>query len=177
VDEVLTATEVAARLKVTTRSILRWWHAGVLPEPLLPSPRTPRWRVVDIDKWIAGGCRPAQLKAYRRTPRAKKGRGMSNREAAAKMRAEGATIRAIGEALGVSTQGAAGLLRPLPPRLCPSCGKPIPGKGKARYCRAPCLPPSAFQPPTGRPVGRPRTRSEIAGPPRPPRGRGRPRKE
>lgn len=72
-DEVLTVAEVAARMKVSRSTVRDWWHAGILPEPLLPSPRTPRWRVGDIDKWIAGGCKPAQLKAYRRKPRARKG--------------------------------------------------------------------------------------------------------
>ncbi len=64
--EVLTTGELASLLKVHVWTIRSWWHKGVLPEPLLPSPRCPRWQTADIDAWIRGGCKPAQLKAYKR---------------------------------------------------------------------------------------------------------------
>jgi hypothetical protein len=105
---------------------------------------------------------------------------MTSREAAARLRERGLSFRLIGLELGVSKERARQLLISQTPRLCPGCGKPMPaGTGKRRYCRAPCLPPSAVQPPTGRPVGRPKN-PELAGPPKPPKppgSRGRPRKQ
>ena len=95
---------------------------------------------------------------------------MTNRESAAKMRAGGASLREIAEALGMSREGARQLLLPLPQRHCPSCGKPVAGRGRVPYCRAPCLPPSEKKGPAA-PLRR--KREQMVGPPR---RRGRPRK-
>jgi hypothetical protein len=153
----------------------RWSH---LPEPLKALLRElrakaaarVRARLDEMNRaylarrWVEGG-------------KARGGVAMTNREKAAELRARGLTFRLIGLELGISRERARQLLLPLPPRTCRTCKGPLAGHYGRRYCRAPCLPPSSMPlPPTGRPVGRPRKRPEIAGPPRPPRGRGRPRK-
>jgi hypothetical protein len=94
---------------------------------------------------------------------------MTNREAAAELRARGVTFRLIGLELGVSKERARKLLLPPRPRTCRTCKGPLAGHYGRRYCRAPCLPPSEERPP----AAPRRNREEIAGPPR---RRGRPRK-
>lgn len=75
-SEFLRVADLVVRLELHPNTVRRWWHEGILPEPVGPSALMPRWRAADIDRWVAGGCKPAQLKAYgmrRRKTRAKKG--------------------------------------------------------------------------------------------------------
>jgi predicted DNA-binding transcriptional regulator AlpA len=55
--DLMDARAVAAKLAVAVRSVWRWSDAGTLPPPVRLG-RLKRWRAADIDRWVAGGCRP-----------------------------------------------------------------------------------------------------------------------
>jgi predicted DNA-binding transcriptional regulator AlpA len=52
----ITAADVAAMLKVSVRTLWRLRSAGQIPEPVRLGGAV-RWRLDEIKKWIAGGCR------------------------------------------------------------------------------------------------------------------------
>jgi len=47
----MTARELAAQLRIDTRTLRRWRAAGLVPEPLVFG-RSVRWRRTEIEKWI-----------------------------------------------------------------------------------------------------------------------------
>ena len=59
--ELLDAVAVAKRLSLGVRTIWRWADAGRLPMPVQLG-RLRRWRAADIDRWIADGCRPVEVR-------------------------------------------------------------------------------------------------------------------
>jgi len=52
----ITAAELARLLRVSTRTLWRLRSAGELPEAVRLGGAV-RWRLDEIKKWIAGGCR------------------------------------------------------------------------------------------------------------------------
>lgn len=52
--ELLTAQDVAARLKVSPRQVFKLASSGRLPKPLKVA-RSTRWRESDISAWIVNG--------------------------------------------------------------------------------------------------------------------------
>lgn len=50
--EVLTANQIAQELKVNSRTIRRWAHAGKFPQPFRFGERVARWKRADILFWI-----------------------------------------------------------------------------------------------------------------------------
>ena len=51
----LTPEELAEMLKVSTRTLWRLLAAGKIPEPVRFGGST-RWRLMDVQDWITGGC-------------------------------------------------------------------------------------------------------------------------
>lgn len=51
----LTVKDVAARMKISERTIWVYRDMGFMPEPIKLRGAV-RWRVTDIDSWIAAGC-------------------------------------------------------------------------------------------------------------------------
>lgn len=51
----VTADDVAAMLKISTRTLWRLRSTGKLPQPIRLGGSV-RWRASDIDAWIAAGC-------------------------------------------------------------------------------------------------------------------------
>jgi len=51
----LTVKQVARRLAVSVRSVWRYARAGRLPAPLYPTPRSPRWRLADLERFLTAG--------------------------------------------------------------------------------------------------------------------------
>ena len=52
--ELLTASEVAARLRIARQSIYELLKRDEsFPRPLRIMPRAPRWRACDVDAWLA----------------------------------------------------------------------------------------------------------------------------
>ena len=51
-DALLTAEDLAARLRCKPRTLRRWRHLGWVPEPITIG-RAVRWRARDIDRWEA----------------------------------------------------------------------------------------------------------------------------
>ena len=47
-----TLQELASHLRVSTRTIRRWFLSGNLPEPLLMGNRSPRWLRSSIERWF-----------------------------------------------------------------------------------------------------------------------------
>ncbi len=95
-----------------------------------------------------------------RTPKGVKARVDAQRAEAARLRAEGLTLAAIGERLGMKYQRVGVLLRPVPPNHCRKCGGPI--ERQKRYHPL-CLP--SYRPPSDRPQTDARTgpRRELTG--------------
>ena len=85
----------------------------------------------------------------------------ANRERALGLRAEGWTLQAIGDELGMSRAGVSAMLQ-RQPRPCARCGKLVYCKGAKAYCREPCLPAAKYTP-TGRGRGRPRGSTKNSG--------------
>lgn len=54
--ELLTLSDFAKLLRVSTRTIHRYRSEGKLCEPVLLAGRTPRWRRADVLEWLAQGC-------------------------------------------------------------------------------------------------------------------------
>jgi len=54
--ELLTVSDIAELMRVSTRTVHRYRSEGLLCEPILLGGRTPRWRREDITNWIANGC-------------------------------------------------------------------------------------------------------------------------
>ena len=50
--QVLTISDVAATLKVSTKTIRRWWYSGEIPQPIKIG-RSLRWRQSDIEAIVA----------------------------------------------------------------------------------------------------------------------------
>lgn len=50
----LTAQEVATRLRIGLRTVWRWTNLGRFPQPLRWGPRIVRWREADIEALING---------------------------------------------------------------------------------------------------------------------------
>ena len=57
VDTLLTAEDLAQMLKVSERTLWRLLSAGRVPNPVRIGGST-RWRLVEVQEWIAGGCLP-----------------------------------------------------------------------------------------------------------------------
>ena len=53
-DALLTADDLAARLRCNRRTLRRWRHLGVVPKPIEIAGAL-RWRPGDVDRWLAGG--------------------------------------------------------------------------------------------------------------------------
>ena len=53
-DHLLTTAEVAARLKVTSKTVYRWRAEGRIPAPIQVG-RALLWQSADIDAVVAGG--------------------------------------------------------------------------------------------------------------------------
>jgi predicted DNA-binding transcriptional regulator AlpA len=51
-DALLTADDLAARLRCNPRTLRRWRHLGWVPEPIMIG-RAVRWRARDIERWEA----------------------------------------------------------------------------------------------------------------------------
>jgi predicted DNA-binding transcriptional regulator AlpA len=51
-DQLLTADEVAAWVRISTRTVWRWTAPGKLPQPVRLSPRCTRWRAGDIQQFL-----------------------------------------------------------------------------------------------------------------------------
>jgi predicted DNA-binding transcriptional regulator AlpA len=51
----ITAAQLATKLQVSTRTLWRKLSAGILPNPLRLGGIV-RWRLVEIENWIARGC-------------------------------------------------------------------------------------------------------------------------
>ncbi len=51
----ITATELASLLRISTRSLWRMRSAGKIPMPLRLGGAV-RWRLDEVQKWIAEGC-------------------------------------------------------------------------------------------------------------------------
>jgi len=47
-----TLQELASHLRVSTRTIRRWFLSGNLPQPLLIGNRSPRWLRSSIERWF-----------------------------------------------------------------------------------------------------------------------------
>ena len=65
----LTRRELAALLRISTRTLDRFRSAGLIPDPL-PGPGQPRWPADDVAAWLQSG-RPSatawrQLRTRRR---------------------------------------------------------------------------------------------------------------
>ena len=56
-DHLLTAAEAAAYVNVSIRTLARWRAAGLGPAIVKLSARTVRYRVADLDAWIATSAR------------------------------------------------------------------------------------------------------------------------
>ena len=54
----ITAVDFATMLKVSVRTLWRLRSAGQVPEPVRLGGAV-RWRLDEVKKWIAGGCRAA----------------------------------------------------------------------------------------------------------------------
>ena len=52
----ITAADFATMLKVSVRTLWRLRSAGQIPEPVRLGGAV-RWRLDEVRKWIAGGCR------------------------------------------------------------------------------------------------------------------------
>ncbi|MGO9113940.1 MAG: helix-turn-helix transcriptional regulator [Thermoguttaceae bacterium] len=52
----ITATDFAAMLKVSVRTLWRLRSGGKIPEPVRLGGAV-RWRLDEVKDWIAGGCR------------------------------------------------------------------------------------------------------------------------
>jgi excisionase family DNA binding protein len=53
-SQLLTARQVAERLKIGTRTVWRWAASGRLPKPIrLVHGRITRWRAEEIDSFVA----------------------------------------------------------------------------------------------------------------------------
>jgi predicted DNA-binding transcriptional regulator AlpA len=59
--DLLTITEIAGQLAVTTRTIHNWVARGWFPPPLEIGPRSRRWSVQQVQRWIDAGCRPLEV--------------------------------------------------------------------------------------------------------------------
>lgn len=57
VDTLLTAEDLAQMLKVSERTLWRLLSAGRIPNAVHIGGST-RWRLAEIQEWIAGGCLP-----------------------------------------------------------------------------------------------------------------------
>jgi excisionase family DNA binding protein len=55
----LTIKQVARRLAVSVRSVWRHVRSGRLPAPLYPTPRAPRWRRTDLERFLEAERREA----------------------------------------------------------------------------------------------------------------------
>jgi predicted DNA-binding transcriptional regulator AlpA len=53
-DPLLTAQEVASRLRCSRRSLRRYVRQGLLPEPIRLSPSKCLWRASDIQRFLDG---------------------------------------------------------------------------------------------------------------------------
>lgn len=58
VPELLTITDLANLLQLSTRTIYRYRSEGRLCAPISLRGRTTRWRKADVLDWIAKGCPP-----------------------------------------------------------------------------------------------------------------------
>jgi len=52
--QTMTSDEVAARAKVTVRTLRNWAKAGIGPAPVKLGPRVVRYRKDEVDAWLAG---------------------------------------------------------------------------------------------------------------------------
>ncbi|MHC4477709.1 MAG: helix-turn-helix transcriptional regulator [Planctomycetota bacterium] len=54
--QLLTAQAVADRLSLSKRAVFRMRSAGLICAPLTVGRGAVRWRLTDIERWIAWGC-------------------------------------------------------------------------------------------------------------------------
>lgn len=57
----ITVEQLAIRLQVSKRSLFRLKSEGKLPAPVKLR-NSVRWRVLDIEEWVANGCPPCSSK-------------------------------------------------------------------------------------------------------------------
>lgn len=50
----MTIDQASTYVGMSTRWVWREVSAGRFPAPVRPTPRTPRWRRVDLDAWVEG---------------------------------------------------------------------------------------------------------------------------
>ena len=55
-DDLLDAEQLAARLLVTARTLRRLVLERAVPAPMMIAGRIPRWRRIDVDRWLESGC-------------------------------------------------------------------------------------------------------------------------
>ena len=55
-EKLLTAQAVGAKLSLSKRAVFRMRSAGLICAPLKCGQGAIRWRLSDIEKWIAWGC-------------------------------------------------------------------------------------------------------------------------
>ena len=51
----ITAQQLAGKMQISTRSLWRKLSGGLVPQPIRIGGIV-RWRLVEIEKWIADGC-------------------------------------------------------------------------------------------------------------------------
>ena len=62
----LTTFDLAELLSLHVWTVRKWNRDGILPDPVSPTSRSPRWLPEAIEAWLEKGGRPARLKAYKR---------------------------------------------------------------------------------------------------------------
>lgn len=58
--EMLAVTEVARLLACSVRHVYRLSDQGAMPRPIKLG-NLNRWRRVDLENWLAGGCKPCRI--------------------------------------------------------------------------------------------------------------------
>ncbi len=63
----MTVEQLAAMLQVSTRTIWRMRSSGQLPAPVHVGGNI-RWRVLDVENWLARGCKPEPTRGAKGAP-------------------------------------------------------------------------------------------------------------
>ena len=55
IPELLTPDDVAEKVKVARKTVIKWAQEGYLPAPLIDQYRTKRWSPQQIEDWMRSG--------------------------------------------------------------------------------------------------------------------------